>query len=70
MKLGTEILEQFLIVTLAILTIIVFLIMAGAMLNESQLLTSLTNMLLILVVGAQCLSAIILMRIYERLGSK
>jgi hypothetical protein len=70
MKFGTDLLEQFLIVTLAILTVIVFLVMAGGMLDETQLASSLTNMLLILVVGAQYLSAILLMRIYEELGSK
>ncbi len=70
MKLGTEMLENFLVICIMLMTISAFLILGGGMLNSSLLAVSITNMLLLLVVGALYFNAIILLRIYKLLNDK
>ena len=70
MKIGTEMLENFLVVCIVLMTISAFLILGGGLLNSSMIAVSITNMLLLLVVGAMYFNAIILLRIYKKLDVK
>ncbi len=70
MKLGTEMLENFLVICIMLMTISAFLILGGGMLNSSLLAVSITNMLLLLVVGALYFNAIILLRVYKIMSNK
>ncbi|NOQ38501.1 hypothetical protein GQ472_06460 [archaeon] len=70
MRLGTEMLENFLVICIMLMTISAFLILGGGMLNSSLLAVSITNMLLLLVVGALYFNAIILLRVYKVLSNK
>ncbi len=69
MKLGTEMLENFLVLCIMLMTVTAFLILGGGMLNSSLLAVSITNMLLLLVVGAMYFNSIILLRIYKFLST-
>ena len=68
MKLGPEMLENFLIVCIMLMTVSAFLILGGGMLDSDYLAVSITNMLLLLVVGAMYFNAMILLRIYKILS--
>ncbi len=70
MKLGPEMLENFLIVCIMLMTVSAFLILGGGMLDSDYLAVSITNMLLLLVVGAMYFNAMILLRIYKILSVK
>ena len=70
MKLGPEMLENFLIVCIMLMTVSSFLILGGGMLSSDYLAVSITNMLLLLVVGAMYFNAIILLRIYKIMSTK
>ncbi|MCK5042584.1 MAG: hypothetical protein KAJ56_00015 [Candidatus Aenigmarchaeota archaeon] len=70
MRLGTEMLENFLVICIMLMTISAFLILGGGMLNSTLLAVSITNMLLLLVVGALYFNAIILLRVYKVLSNK
>lgn len=70
MRLGTEMLENFLVICIMLMTISAFLILGGGMLNSSLLAVSITNMLLLLVVGALYFNAIILLRVYKIMSNK
>ncbi|MBW6461517.1 MAG: hypothetical protein K0B07_00505 [DPANN group archaeon] len=70
MKLGPEMLENFLIVCIMLMTVSAFLILGGGMLSSEYLAVSITNMLLLLVVGAMYFNAMILLRIYKTMITK
>ncbi len=70
MKLGPEMLENFLIVCIMLMTVSAFLILGGGMLDSDYLAVSITNMLLLLVVGAMYFNAMILLRIYKIMSLK
>lgn len=70
MKLGPEMLENFLIVCIMLMTVSSFLILGGGMLDSDLIAVSITNMLLLLLVGAMYFNAIILLRIYAILNVK
>ncbi|NOQ55563.1 MAG: hypothetical protein GQ477_02020 [Nanohaloarchaea archaeon] len=70
MKLGPEMLENFLIVCIMLMTVSAFLILGGGMLNSAVIAVSITNMLLLLVVGSMYFNAMILLRIYKLLSVK
>ncbi len=70
MRFGTEMLENFLILCIMLMTISAFLILGGGMIYPDLIATSITNMLLLLVVGALYFNAIILLRIYKLFSVK
>lgn len=58
-----ETMEYFLIVELAIMVVAVYLVLGGGLVDKTQTLNVLNTILLILIVGTQSLTAIILLRI-------
>ncbi|MEA2004203.1 MAG: hypothetical protein U9O53_04580 [archaeon] len=70
MRFGTEILENFLIICIMLMTVSAFLILGGGMIYPDFIAASITNMLLLLVVGALYFNAIILLRIYNLFSVK
>ncbi|MBW6451856.1 MAG: hypothetical protein K0B02_03950 [DPANN group archaeon] len=69
MKLGTKTLEYFLLVCLAIIVVLNFMLLTGAMLSGIDN-TDLLNMFVLLILGTQFVITIILLRIYEQLSTK
>ncbi|MEA3229995.1 MAG: hypothetical protein U9P44_03695 [archaeon] len=67
MKFGTEVLENFLLICIVIMTVSAFLFLGGGVIDANLLAASMTNILLLLVVGAMYFNAIILLRIYSYL---
>ncbi len=70
MKMGTDILENFLVVCILIMTVSAFLFLGGGMIEAELLASSITNILLLLVVGAMYFNAIILLRIYNYISNE
>lgn len=66
MKFGTRILEYFLIICIAVITILNFIVLTGSMLTGVDS-ASLLNMFMLIVIGSLLLIAIILLRIYEQI---
>lgn len=74
MKFGTRMLEKLLIVVFVVMTVLGFLLVTGALLGQASgagvAPAAITNILLIISIGAQFLIAIILLRVYESLEPK
>lgn len=68
MKLGAKNLELFFVAALVLITIIEFLLLSAGIASQ-QLMLTLLNMSILMVVGGQILVCIILLRIYDRLVS-
>jgi hypothetical protein len=61
-----ETIEYFIIVELAIMVVAVYLVLGGGFIDTTQTLEILQTVLLILIVGTQSLTAIILLRLFKK----
>ena len=69
MKFGTKALEYLLVTCLAIIVVMNFMILTGAMLSGIDSI-NLLNMFVLLVLGTQFVVCIILLRIYDQISAK
>ncbi|MFH1432169.1 MAG: hypothetical protein ABIG84_03045 [archaeon] len=67
MKLGPKNIELFFVAGLVLLTVIEFLLLSAGIISN-QLLLTLLNMSIIMVVGGEIIICIILLRIYDKLA--
>lgn len=67
MKLGPKNIELFFVAGLVLLTVIEFLLLSAGIISN-QLLLTLLNMTILMVVGGEIIICIILLRIYDKLA--
>ncbi len=67
MKLGSKNIELFFVATLAILTVVEFLLLSAGIISQ-QLILTLLNMTMLMVVGGEILICILLLRIYDKIA--
>lgn len=67
MKLGPKNIELFFVAVLAILTVVEFLLLSAGIISQ-QLILTLLNMVMLMVVGGEILICILLLRIYDKIA--
>jgi len=66
MKLGPKNIELFFVAVLAIITVVEFLLLSAGIISQ-QLILTLLNMTMLMVVGGEILICILLLRIYDKI---